>query len=53
MIIKVNRKTSKADFEKKIQSINPPKFDLKKYSGILDQTIDGLKYQKEIRSEWD
>lgn len=54
MIIKVNQQTSKAEFDEKLKSLQPKKkqLDLTKYINLLPDNIDGLKYQKRIRSEW-
>ena len=52
MIVIVNKRKSKSEFNKKLKSLNGKKLDLKKYSGILPKDTDGIKYQKEIRSEW-
>jgi hypothetical protein len=55
MIIRINKNTPKSEIVKKLASLEQKvsKLDLKKYSGILSEKIDGLEYQKQIRSEWD
>ncbi len=53
MIININKNTTKEEIDKKLASIKPKKINLKKYVGVLKGEIDGLAYQKKIRSEWD
>lgn len=53
MIINVNKNTSKEEIDKKLASIKTRKINLKKYVGVLKGEVDGLEYQKKIRSEWD
>ena len=54
MVIKVNKNTSKAEFEEKLKSIQILKknINLNSFRNILPKGTDGLKYQKNIRNEW-
>lgn len=47
----VTKKTSKKEFDDMLKS-KKRKLNLKQFSGILENKIDGLDFQKKIRNEW-
>lgn len=54
MVVEVSKKTTPKEFERIFKELSSKKkLDLKKYSNILSKEIDGLKFQKEARNEWE
>ncbi|MBS1489504.1 MAG: hypothetical protein JSS93_03160 [Bacteroidetes bacterium] len=56
MLIKVSKGATKAEIKKALSKFQKKKkpvgFPAAKYFGQLVRGFDGLKYQKEVRSEW-
>jgi len=53
MIIQITNKTTKEQISKFFNKLKIGKsLDAKKYCGALKWDVDGLKYQKQVRDEW-
>ncbi|MBS1680934.1 MAG: hypothetical protein JST48_04415 [Bacteroidetes bacterium] len=56
MLIKVSKRATKAEIKKALLKFQKKKktvgFPAEKYFGQLVRGFDGVKYQKEARSEW-
>ncbi len=57
MIIRISKKATDEEIQKAFESFSKRKkvrgFQPKKYFGKLVRGLNGLKYQKLIRNEWD
>ena len=54
MLLEITKKTGLAKVNATLKMLKPGKqFDAKKHCGKVKWDIDGLSYQKNIRSEWD
>jgi hypothetical protein len=54
MIITIEKKYNKKEIDKLIEECQPVKvFDAKKIEGTIKWDEDPVKYQRQIRNEWD
>lgn len=55
MVTIIKKGTSKKDIKNKVEMVNSrlPKKSIKQYAGKLNIQIDPLKFQIEMRNEWD
>lgn len=56
MVVRINKNTTRAEFEEKLESVNPKKspLNLNEFSNISTfKKVDPLAFQKKIRNEWD
>lgn len=58
MIVTIKKDAPASEIKKAMEAIaeeraNRKGFDAKKYAGKISFPVDGLTYQKQIRSEWE
>ena len=54
MAVSNSKKVSKKQIKKKSSvSARPKKGNLKRFFGVYRTKIDGLEFQKKVRTEWD
>lgn len=57
MIVKISKRASDSEVKKAVDLLSKKKrkkgFPAKKYFGKLVRGMDGLKYQRSVRNEWD
>jgi hypothetical protein len=56
MVLKINKDSNPAEIKEGLEKLKSSKksktFNLKKWSGKLKRGFDGIKYQNEVRSDW-
>ena len=54
MTVEIPKNATKKEVEKILKGLAKKKSgNLKKYFGVNKNGVDGLKFQKKVRSEWD
>lgn len=54
MVIEINKKTARSVIDAALVKLQPGKrFNAKKHCGKVKFGVDSVKYQKQLRDEWD